>query len=164
MDIEIGSSAQSLPDHFDVLFDSEMSSEGAQIHITCLHHEKVCAAVAILDVISWSALHVEGNCLVIRCKCITEVRVEDSAITILVISPDEQIHIIFVRVGAELVERFDDLGCSNPALAILIKHLVCIHQVEVRLKGQTSLCLIRLQVKSDELSEGRYELFFLIKL
>ena len=102
MYVEITPSLQSLSQLLGLLFDREVCSEHGQIHISCLQVEKVRSAEPMLDVIRWTSLHFMRNTFIARSECIAEIRVENPAVAVFVVSPDKEIDVISVRVRAKL--------------------------------------------------------------
>ena len=163
MYVEIAPSLQALSQLLGLFLDCEVCTEHGQIHISCLQVEKVRPAEPMLDVIRWSSLHFMCNTFIAWCEGIAEIRVENPAIAVFVVSPDEEIDVISVRVRAKLSQRLYDFGNSDPSFAKLVEHLVSIHEIEVSLLSQAALCLVDFELKANVLAERRYQLLFLIE-
>lgn len=89
MNIEVWASFKALSQLVSLFFDCEVGAESGQVHISCFMIEKVRPAEPMLYMISWSALH-SASCIFTRwSEGIAEVRVQDSAITIFIVSPNE---------------------------------------------------------------------------
>ena len=164
MHIEVRSASKAFAQQFSTLFDGEVGSEGAQEQVAGLAHEVVLSAVTVVQVIGLTAAESGRTQGVLGSESITEVRVKDSAIAVPVVSSHEEIDVVLVRVGSQISQSFDDFGTGDPALAVLVKNLESIHEVEVRLGCKSHFSIFKFTLESDLLSQGRDQLFLLVEL
>lgn len=85
---------------------------------------------------------------------VTEVRVEESTVGIVVVSSDESVDIIFVAVLSELLQNILEVWCCQPPPLLDIKHLESVHQVEVPLQGKSDSRLLHLSLVVDQIFDN----------
>jgi hypothetical protein len=108
-----------------------MGLEAAEEHVSGLLREEVERAytsvyeerVAVVQDVGVVGIHGREG--------LAEVRVENSAIRVDVVPPDESIYIILMTILPKLHQNIVQVWGSQPSSLLEVKHLEAIHQVEV---------------------------------
>ena len=140
---EVWSTTKSLSQVFGVLLTAEVCSKRCQEDISCLSSKELSSVISSLNVIGWSSFHSRRHKLVLWHESVTEISIKHPSITVLIISPHKQVHIILMRETANIIETFEDLRRSDPAFAVFINDLESVHQVKVWLAGQSRLGILQ---------------------
>ena len=89
MDIEVSAAFKALSELVSLFFDREVCTESGQVHISRLVIKEVRPAEPMLYMVCWSTLHSASCIFARRGEGIAEVRVQDAAIAIFIVSSNE---------------------------------------------------------------------------
>ena len=94
--------------------------------------------------------------LIKRTEGITEVRVQEPTVGIVIVPSHEGVDVVFVAVLAELLENVVQVGSCQPALLFDVEHLEGVHEVEVALDGEANAGFFHFALVVDEVFDDGY--------
>lgn len=101
---------------------------------------------------------------VVRSKSITKVRVQQSSISIEVISSHESVYVVSVTKLSVVLKDILQIRRSNKTFLLGIKHLECISKIEVSHLSKSDLCLFHFSFVDYDIFEHCDEFVLLVKV